>query len=125
MTEAPREATARPWKVSGMQETHEVDIVAPWSEDVSAEHADGWGDFRGVVVARLPYVPGESVPNESWAKANARLIVRAVNAHDALVEALREIAEHEHPGNTLSGYHDLRAIASAALASLTDEESAP
>jgi hypothetical protein len=48
-----------------------------------------------------------------------------VGSHDALVEALREIAEHEHPGNTLSGYHDLRAIASAALASLTDEESAP
>jgi hypothetical protein len=44
-----------------------------------------------------------------------------VGSHGALVEALREIAEHEHPGNTLSGYHDLQAIARRALASLTDE----
>jgi hypothetical protein len=43
-------------------------------------------------------------------------------AHGALVEALREIAEHDHPGNTLSGYHDLQTIARRALASLTDEE---
>jgi hypothetical protein len=48
-----------------------------------------------------------------------------VGSHDALVEALREIAEHEHPGNTLSGYHDLQAIARRALASLTDEEPTP
>jgi alkanesulfonate monooxygenase SsuD/methylene tetrahydromethanopterin reductase-like flavin-dependent oxidoreductase (luciferase family) len=47
-----------------------------------------------------------------------------VGSHDALVEALREIAEHGHPGNTLSGYHDLQAIARRALASLTDEEQA-
>jgi hypothetical protein len=99
-TEAPREATPRPWRASE------------------------WSDVVGAAVTAQPDPTKNTllVASIRYSKADADLIVHAVNAHGALVEALREIAEHDHPGNTLSGYHDLQAIASAALASLTDEE---
>jgi hypothetical protein len=54
----------------------------------------------------------------------SRAMLVAADEIEALREALREIAEHDHPGNTLSGYHNLQAIAWRALASLTDEEPA-
>jgi hypothetical protein len=101
-TEAPREATPRPWRASE------------------------WSDVVGAAVTAQPDPTKNTllVASIRYSKADADLIVHAVNAHGALVEALREIAEHDHPGNTLSGYHDLQAIASAALASLTDEDPA-
>lgn len=47
--------------------------------------------------------------------ANAALIVRAVNSHEALIEALREIARHPHSGIANAGYQTPREIALAAL----------
>jgi hypothetical protein len=62
----------------------------------------------------------------SYAEVPDWALRQAVDAHDALVEALREIAE-------LGGFYrsdsseagELADIASAALASLTDEEPTP
>lgn len=58
-------ATARPWRASTFE--GRFTIVAPWTEYVAN-------------MAAISERPGE-------AEANAALIVRAVNAHDALVAA--------------------------------------
>ncbi len=53
--------------------------------------------------------------NEQRAIANAALIVRAVNAHDALVEALLHLSMFDK-GQIKAEYHTLIAAADAALA---------
>ena len=59
----------------------------------------------------------DCVPNREAQKANAVLIVRAVNAHDALVEALTWFAELTEEGFNAEGRSALeRARAALALA---------
>ena len=94
------EATKRPWKVQ-------------FESYVMAE--DG-GQIASVTDGR----PEEDTNNEIM-RANAALIVQAVNAHDALVEALREISKgegrfsldhHTHANNTIE---DMKELAVNAL----------
>jgi alkanesulfonate monooxygenase SsuD/methylene tetrahydromethanopterin reductase-like flavin-dependent oxidoreductase (luciferase family) len=104
------------------------EALAACADELAAELAYRYRQTKDHPAMRTRFDRDMEVVNDARAALALVRKMRAdavVGSHDALVEALREIAEHEHPGNTLSGYHDLRAIASAALASLTDEESAP
>jgi hypothetical protein len=64
----------------------------------------------------------------SYAEVPDWALRQAVDAHDALVEALREIAKAEGPyavdrlQHAMNTIENMVAIAEAALASLTDEE---
>lgn len=67
----------------------EMTTPRPWRmENTAYESADIWGadDKRVGYVSSLYYSGKHDV-----ARANAELIVRAVNSHDALVEALEEM----------------------------------
>lgn len=57
-------------------------------------------------------------------EANAALIVRAVNSHQALVEALEKIAriENQEFGNDWEEIEQARSIAQAALSALREQK---
>lgn len=68
--------TPTPWKFS---QTH--------AHTLTIRHADGGGEY--VAEIRVGDTPELLLTDE----ANARFIVRAVNAHDDLLEALRDLIE--------------------------------
>ena len=71
--------TKRPWKVVG-------------DDEICRGHVLVAGTFQPDIY----YLPAEkrmSLPPVAECKANARLIVRSVNSHDALVEALEDAQE--------------------------------
>jgi hypothetical protein len=109
-TEAPREATPRPWRASE------------------------WSDVVGAAVTAQPDPTKNTllVASIRYSKADADLIVHAVNAHHALVEALRDLiyqctpdttseSEDGYPMGVRSPSRDGLNRARRALASLTDE----
>ena len=80
--------TKRPWKVVG-------------DDEICRGHVLVAGTFQPDIY----YLPAEkrmSLPPVAECKANARLIVRSVNSHDALVKALAKIAEHMNADNEQS-----------------------
>jgi hypothetical protein len=92
------DATPRPWGVRG--EPGKTLCITD-------------GDSRYVVDRFGP--PGSRPPGEH--AANAALIVRAVNSHDAMVELAREVAkEYEDAADWKDAYGRLNRMATAALA---------
>ena len=73
-------ATPRPWELSTENQTR----ILP-TKILNEEIGD---DFCIATTADDHYSPDE--PDEESAKANAELIVMAVNSHDALVDALQK-----------------------------------
>lgn len=64
----------------------------PWEYDATGKyyHSDGVIRRNGIVICHM--TPSRiSLPSTEETEANARFIVRAVNSHEALVEALRNI----------------------------------
>lgn len=80
--------TPGPWEVrdDGEEESNAVSICAPWSGEVRAGFAPGFGDYRGVHVARLSWPPDDG-HSEPTVRANARLIA-AVHDLFAVAEEL-------------------------------------
>jgi hypothetical protein len=99
-------ATARPWRVSRR-------LVRTGRKVVDA----GW-DIHGADTDNVALVLDDGAGREPlWtaeAKANAALIVRAVNAHDDLIAVLADILECEDEGQPIE--HSIVARARAALA---------
>jgi hypothetical protein len=95
-------------------EFREVESPLPWHIDRDDKHP-GIRDAHNNPVAALISIRGE---DRVMAEANAELIVRAVNAHDALLNALRllhdNLAEYQRLNN-LGGYdnHDMVAARDA------------
>ena len=58
---------------------------------ILAKNTEIWGDVPRLVVAKIE--DGWSGNNSPEAAANADLIVRACNAHDELLEALKEVCD--------------------------------
>jgi len=87
--QAKREATPRPWYVYTGQSNDdgEYDAIA-----ISANGKGPNGGWVGLHVARMPVPDDRSFNKRTRAEinANAELIVRCVNEHDALVAALEE-----------------------------------
>lgn len=81
------QATGRPWKIGERWDHGNADI-----EILSETGRETW------IVARMFADPKEGVQ-----EANAALIVRAVNSHDALIEAL-EFARNELSGSPRPDY---------------------
>lgn len=99
MTKQQDKATARPWITNGIQ--------------VESE------DMKAIAICT---VQAEYLGRKGSALANAALIVKAVNAHDALVAALApiaEIGEEQLAAMDVTLAHDtlrtMRAIAANAL----------
>lgn len=75
-------ATPRPW------------AVAPTGRVMRDGYSQPWGIVSpGAGYALIGGLFGDTAGGEAAAEANARLIVRAVNSHDALVSALRRVVE--------------------------------
>jgi hypothetical protein len=87
------------------------EALAACADELAAELAYRYRQSKDHPAMRTRYDRDMEVVIQARA---ALALVRKMRA-DAVVEALQEIA------NTLSGYHDLQAIAFAALDSLTDE----
>lgn len=109
--QAKREATPRPWYVYTGQSNDdgEYDAIA-----ISANGKGPNGGWVGLHVARMPVPDDRSFNKRTRAEinANAELIVRCVNEHDALVAALEEARE----------YFDQRADISAKNENAPNEE---
>jgi hypothetical protein len=94
----------------------------PWAADPDEREGYEWNIH--IVEAADPHMRIAFTSNGPGSEANAALIVKAVNNHDALVRALEEIAEgvgryshnaFEHACNTIE---DMKQIALDALARL-------
>jgi len=96
-----REATPRPWVLGKAGDVGYSDSVAPCNIWKSA------GPGNGMVATTAPWCQ----PYEQQ-RIDADLIVRAVNAHDSLVAALKKIADGYGPNH---GSQYCRNIARAAL----------
>lgn len=89
------------------------------------------GNYYRIVSAQdvlLAFVPAWDDPNEGEAEANAKFVLRAVNAHEVLVKALNDLVKacdryDERPDSDVcvSIYMEARDKARAALA-LTSAE---
>lgn len=77
----------------------------PWKLDgvIGIEGADGKlvGNALNPFFANQKQVKANIVPSVEAAQANAAFIVQAVNAHDALVEALRVLANAAAEGKVM------------------------
>jgi len=80
--------TPTPWKADEATE-YQITIVAPWSAQVTPETKDGMGDYRGIHICALQHQYDNPCVSLGTARANAALIVRAVNSHEQLVSALK------------------------------------
>ena len=104
--------TPLPWRIDGYKTRPTTE---PYGALIVSDRGDGF-HFRVALCAKHPGI------NTETSKANAALIVKCVNAHDALVKALQAIAgwgtinlsaEHEH------GLRDtIKSIADRAVAAL-------
>lgn len=89
-----KNATARPW-----QQTKEVSNLRQWSKfaiyskkpDIVSEN---YGSFNGgqTFIANI-----EKQPNINTSKANADLIIHAVNSFEAMLEALQSAFDYSMP----------------------------
>ena len=83
-------ATSRPWKLARTTVTN-----GGWTDDAVDIFWIAADDAAGEGVADLYYrTTGGAVVAKRNSEANAALIVRAVNAHDDLVEALTEVRDN-------------------------------
>ncbi len=82
-----QEATARPWRVGG----HKDSIVY---------NVDGWAICNAITYHN------KGDPSDT---ANAALIVRAVNAHDVLADALRLVVNRRTADFTIDEWAQLKA----------------
>ena len=82
------EATARPWRACGSARK-DCECRQVWATEADVKVA------VAMTAADEHYTGGAGVDDRDEAKANAALIVKAVNAHDALVAACELAAEHE------------------------------
>ncbi len=85
------DATPRPWVHESAFRAHDANIHSgnPWTgESVWIATALGRASHNGF-------------PKVAAAQANAALIVRAVNSHDALVSALEGLVSDRHDHNNL------------------------
>jgi len=88
----------------------------PWKIGAAGDICHGAGGWNGVPL-HTGWVEDAWI-NDETAKANAAFIVRAVNSHDKLVEALRLVA---HSGKFQCFDDDAWDVVNAALASLDQE----
>lgn len=82
MSKEEQQHTAPPWHYQGWDDTpgdRGAYILGGGSENSAEEY---------LIAAALPL----PITNRSECEANARFIVRAVNAHDALVEAVKGVS---------------------------------